>query len=388
MNGLFAYDGPIFKDMNGNYGDAVITDEVLSRYLEYVDHLYVLIRVEKINIPIEESKFIPILSKSVTIVEIPNLNTVSGFIHKSVVIDQITKVVQECDMFFLRIPGLICNAVANICNKLSKRYLVEVGGDSFDAFWNHSMMGKLIAPYMFYSQKRTVFNASYATYVTDYWLQKRYPTKGVCKPASNVYLRSFDTEVINSRISRYSQNKIQTLRIGTLASVDVRSKGQDLIIKALGRLKKKGIILIYELVGTGDPTYLSQIAQKNDVLNQVVFVGAKRHEDIWSWLDTIDIYAQPSKQEGLPRAVIEAMNRGCICIGSKVAGIPELLEEDELFKVGNVNDICDVLLRIIQEKDYSIRITRNFNKSKKYALEKLNENRRHIFSQYKNSLKI
>lgn len=386
MNGIFAYDGPIFRDKNGVFCDAVITDQVLNRYLEYVDHLYVLIRVSNLECTHEDAHLIPILSEKITVVEMPNFNTLNGFISKRNSKKQIASIIDICDMFFLRIPGLICNEIANLCIKNNKPYLVEVGGDAFDAFWNHSIAGKIIAPYMFWSQRHAVLHATFATYVTDKWLQNRYPTKGYNKPASNVYLSEFNEDCIKYRIERYKTSAPKTYTIGTLASVDVRSKGQDLIIKAMSKLKKRDIVLRYELVGAGDPSILTEIAKKYDVLDQVVFLGHKRHDEIWTWLDSIDIYAQPSKQEGLPRAVIEGLNRGCLCIGSIVAGIPELLEDDELFPVGDVNAICDVIRRIVSEVDHTARIQRNFEKSKKYSLDKLNTNRKDVFSKYKQSV--
>ena len=55
-------------------------------------------------------------------------------------------------------------------------------------------------------------------------------------------------------------------------------------------------------------------------------------------LDECDIYLQPSLQEGLPRSVIEAMSRGCACIGAATAGIPELLESEYVVKRKSVQE--------------------------------------------------
>ncbi len=58
--------------------------------------------------------------------------------------------------------------------------------------------------------------------------------------------------------------------IGTAAFLDVKWKGQDLVIKALGALKKKGITNIrFEMIGIGTGTYLRKIAKENNVLDQV-----------------------------------------------------------------------------------------------------------------------
>ena len=49
---------------------------------------------------------------------------------------------------------------------------------------------------------------------------------------------------------------------------------------------------------------------------------------IFEFLDSLDLYLQFSRGgEGLPRALVEGMSRGCPAIGSTVGGIPELLTE-------------------------------------------------------------
>ena len=92
------------------------------------------------------------------------------------------------------------------------------------------------------------------------------------------------------------------------------------------------------------------------------------HEKIFDYLDNIDIYIQPSKQEGLPRAFIEAMSRGCPSLGSKVGGIPELLNSDCVFHKGSVHEICE-LLKTLDTKRMLKEAKTNFEKSKEYINE-------------------
>lgn len=382
MIGIFSYDGPIFRDKNGILCDTKFTDEVFLRYTQYVDLLYVVIRVKQIDLTYEEAHLSPITLSQVHIVPMPNVVSPKGFLMRNKLRGKLKKLVSQADMFFFRVPGILCNMLADLCIEAGKPYLVEVGGCAWDAFFHHGISGKLVAPIVDSAQKKTVMHASHATYVTEKWLQNRYPTNGKSRPASNVYLSNFDENNINSRILRYKKSKPQVYKIGTLASVEVKYKGHDQIIKAMSILKKEGVRLVYEMVGRGNPDRLRKMAEEYGVADQVVFLGQKRHDEIWTWLDSIDIYAQPSKQEGLPRAVIEAMNRGCICIGSNIAGIPELLEEDELFSNNDIKRICQIIRSIVNEKDHSVRILSNFNKSKKYDLNVLNENRKVIFSDY------
>ena len=79
------------------------------------------------------------------------------------------------------------------------------------------------------------------------------------------------------------------------------------------------------------------------------------------YYDSIDIYVQPSKQEGLPRAVIEAMSRGCPVLGTDIAGIPELIQERCLFKKGSVKSFINAVERLLICNQADIAIE-NFNK--------------------------
>lgn len=383
VSGIFAFDGPLYCDRNGNYCNTTITNEMLSRYLNVVDKLYVIMRTFHIEETYEERHLEKIdLGDKISIIELPNLNSPSQFFKMSKHKRNLQKYILESNLIFLRIPSVVCNLIADICQKYKKPYFVEVGGCAWDSYYNHSLIGKVIAPYVYYKQKKTVKYASYGLYVTERWLQNRYPTQGKSIVASNVYLNYFDDVVINNRLDKYRSFR-GNYRIGTIANVNVRYKGQEYIIRALAKLKREGIILDYDLVGAGDSSFLKSLASKLGVDDQVHFLGTKLHSEIWSWLDSIDIYAQPSKQEGLPRSVIEAMNRGCLTIGSNVAGNPELLQEDTIFKPNDVNAICGIIKRLINENNHEKRILNNYKKSHEFEISILENRRNLIFKEYR-----
>ena len=104
------------------------------------------------------------------------------------------------------------------------------------------------------------------------------------------------------------------------------------------------------------------------------FLGPLSHEEVFQYLDNVDIYIQPSKQEGLPRALVEAMSRGCPALGSKTGGIPELLNKDFIFQKGAVDEICALLERLDKETMYEEAI-RNFEKAKEFDRDLLERRR-------------
>ena len=109
-----------------------------------------------------------------------------------------------------------------------------------------------------------------------------------------------------------------------------------------------------------------------------------KHDDIFEFLDDMDIYIQPSLQEGLPRAVVEAMSRGLLCLGSNIAGIPELLDRGFLFKKKNVEEIVSIIENISLDQLLS-QARQNFNKAKQFQDIVLKEKRTHFWETFINN---
>ena len=207
-------------------------------------------------------------------------------------------------------------------------------------------------------------------YVTKYFLQERYPSLGRSIACSDVRLKS------KNQIKKKEILDKKEIIIGTAGAIGVKYKGQQHIIQALGVLKKEGYTnLKYQMAGDGDKTYLENMILKNNVKDCVEFVGNIPHESMFEWFNKLDIYAQPSETEGLPRSVIEAMSCGIPCIGTKVGGIPELLDEKVMFKKGSVEEIKKILVELMDNNLREEQGQKNFEKSKEYNLETLEDKR-------------
>jgi glycosyltransferase involved in cell wall biosynthesis len=144
---------------------------------------------------------------------------------------------------------------------------------------------------------------------------------------SNVEL---DSTCIQERVRKPNQHG--PYRLVTLGSLAQLYKGTDVLIEAVARCVRAGFDLTAVIVGDGKyrPDLMAQ-AERLGMATRIQFPGqVTAGEPVRRILDTANLFVLPSRTEGLPRALIEAMARGLPCIGSAVGGIPELLDASEL----------------------------------------------------------
>ncbi|MDO9575954.1 MAG: glycosyltransferase [bacterium] len=103
-----------------------------------------------------------------------------------------------------------------------------------------------------------------------------------------------------------------------------RQKGQDILIEAIANLVKKRFPVRLVLVGDGELEESLRLKVKSLKLEkEVIFLG--RRNDIARILAGLDIYVAPSRWEGFPLALSEAMLSGRPCIGTDIPGHSDLL---------------------------------------------------------------
>lgn len=388
MNLLFCHDGPIDIDEYGNGYPANMNNEALERYYKIANHIYYVTRTNLIDPKETTNKMINM--DKIDYISCPNLSTLNGQLFQKRESQKIiSEIIKKSDLVVVRLPSTLGNVAVDMAIKHNKKYVIEVVGCVWQSYWNYNIKGKLVAPLAYLKTKNIIRNAEYAVYVTNEFLQKRYPTNGEQINASNVNIQNTVNDVLEQRIEHINRkSKDDKLVIGTTAAVDVRYKGQQYIIEALGKLKEQDITNIeYHLVGGGNQNYLKMIAKKFNVENQVIFLGKLSHNEVFQWLDSIDLYAQPSRQEGLPRALIEAMSRGVPSFGARTAGIPELLEKECTFSNSkkNITEIISII-RTMNKEMMIEQATRNFKEAQKYDKDIIDLKRDNFFMKYKKNV--
>lgn len=375
MKATFFHDGPTYIDDEGKYYACVLNDELIDRYFYIADNFCMVVRLRKISNEVAKGHEL-INHANTTIIETPDLSTFKGLLFSRKEAHRIIEEqVKASDYIIARLPGSVGNIAVKYAIKYRIPFFIEVVGCAWDALTSHSLRGKLVAPFMWFLTRRSIKKAPYATYVTKKYLQKRYPNYGYNIYCSDVVLAKYEESVLETRIKKIKEKGKQHFLLGTLAGVDIPYKGQRYVIEAIARLKITGQRFEYLIIGAGNQESLKRLAEKLNVKDQVHFTGSVPHEKVFILLDSIDIYIQPSRTEGMPRALIEAMSRGCLCIGSEVGGIPELLPKEYLFRKGNVNDLTALFLKI-KENDLLEQAKINFEKAKEFNDDILEKRRK------------
>jgi glycosyltransferase involved in cell wall biosynthesis len=103
-------------------------------------------------------------------------------------------------------------------------------------------------------------------------------------------------------------------------------------------------------------------------------------EAILQQLDEADICVMPSRTEGLPRVLLEAMARGLPCIASNIGGIPELLDASERVPPGDAVALADGICTLRQDPQRLTELSaRNIEKARRYVEPVLDARRREFY---------
>ena len=131
-------------------------------------------------------------------------------------------------------------------------------------------------------------------------------------------------------------------------------KGQSGLLKVFASLLKKHPELRLRLVGDGpDQAMLENLGQDLGVGSSVSFLGRLSEEHTLAEIAQSDLLVLPSFMEGLPIVLMEAMALGVPVVASRVAGIPELVEDGTtglLFAPSDWDGFEDQVERLLSDK--------------------------------------
>ncbi len=140
----------------------------------------------------------------------------------------------------------------------------------------------------------------------------------------------------------------QLLSVGRL----VKAKGQTILLEACKLLQETPFHLT--LIGSGpEKRELEKLAETYGLADQVTFAGAVGQDAIHEYYDQSDLFVLASFAEGVPVVLMEAMAKGIPVIATRIAGIPELIEDGvqgRLVSPGNPEALAACIVSVVKNR--------------------------------------
>jgi glycosyltransferase involved in cell wall biosynthesis len=337
-----------------------------TRYLAAFDHVNVVARMSLVKTPAD--RLLRADGHGISFSSLPFYSGAAQYVARSRQVTQTAcRAIAPDDAVILNAPSRIACCMQS-CLKADRPYGVQVLGDPQDVFAPGIVKHPLrpVLRWWCASQLRSqAEHAAAALYVTQQRLQQRYPCPVEMFGVSDVDLSP--DAYRPPRITRDSSTDSFTLvSVGTMSQL---YKGFDTLIDALAVLRDSGVRPRLVLVGDGRyRALLESRVRRLRLESQVLFrgqipAGVKVREE----LDAADLFVLPSRTEGLPRALIEAMARGLPCLASRVGGIPELLIEDDLTPPGDHVRLANAIRLVLANAERRRQMAdRNYLKAREF----------------------
>jgi len=152
------------------------------------------------------------------------------------------------------------------------------------------------------------------------------------------------------------QRDPEILIVGSL----VRSKGHELVLRAIGNLRSPFPKLRCRIIGEGaDRAEFELLVRQLGIGQQVQFVGRQSRSEVAEAMRRCSVFALPSRNEGLGCVYLEAMSCGKPVIGCRGQGIDEVIEHRKngwLIPVDGLEELLQGLSTLFQSADVSSRM--------------------------------
>jgi glycosyltransferase involved in cell wall biosynthesis len=153
-----------------------------------------------------------------------------------------------------------------------------------------------------------------------------------------------------------SADRINLLYVGRLSP----EKNVSLLIRTVGKLNDGTWEPYYQLhlVGTGSQEQeLRSLVTRLRLGTQVVFHGRLPLADLPRWYSAADAVVLPSKSEGLPRVMLEAMACGTPFIGTRISGVVDHIRDGEngFMVAPDDESALAIRLRLVREQPLHAR---------------------------------
>lgn len=385
-NYIYRYNGTYYADTSGS-------PDLYERYLRVFENIRFVARTK--DVYVKPGKDFVLLDKSrIEVWPFPFFqgpNEYAKVYCQSLL--SLSKVTKGCDAAILRIPSTTAYRVLEkvISNKIP--FAIEIVIDPMDSYLSaNNIIHRFFYWSWYKSLKRACEKAVGVSCVTKEYLQKRYfPSK------SNAFVSHYSSIALpesmyyHARLFPHKQS-FDIAHVAAQVKFEGR-KGHKELIDAIAVVNAKGCDVSVTFVGADYQDGISKLrayANKLGIGDKVNFTGQLNTKiEVIEQLRKCDIFVMPTKAEGLPRSIIEAISQGLPCITTNVSGNPELVQKEFLIDdFYDINALADKIMLLAHNPViYESASKFNYENSLNYEEKVLQKRRDTFYSQLKATAK-
>ena len=386
---LMSCDDYVYRCNGVYYAGSQERCEFYHRYLRVFDKLRLVARcVEKSE---TKSSWVKLDAK-IEYVPIPIFQGPKEYAKQYFKVGKlISGVADGCDAAVLRLPSTVAMRVYGDIKRAKIPYATEIVYDAYDGYTSsRSLIHKLLWKQIDKQMRKICYEADGVSCVTEHYLQQRYFTKKEGSFSSHYSSLALPKSFYGNARSYPEGRTLTIAHVANQVEYNGR-KGHIEVIEAIAKLQLEGLTVNVAFVGKdyfGGQARLEELACEKGVKKQVNFMGYLNRASLDQFLDNVDLYVMPTRAEGLPRVIIEAMAKGLPCVSTRVSGNPELLSNHWLVEYDDVETLADRIRELCTTPDLYVAVSlENINNSYKYESSILEKRRDEFYEKLKNKTK-
>lgn len=390
MNVLVVADGHYYQAPDGTvYAESVYDYAFYKRYLQSFDHVFAAVRLERLDAAPKSMK--KSSGAGVTFLPLPAYRGPKEYLLKYGEISQsVTKYCNESDCAIFRIPAATSNIFCRKFERTKKPFAVEVVVDPWENFGPGATGNKIMLFAVRRAWTRLVKQmcrkAIGASYVTERYLQEKYPPRASNDPERIAFTESYSSVELpddSYALPRAWKHGQRTFWIAHVSNAFTGyEKGHLILMDAVKKVRDLGYDVRIRFVGDG-PKKEEFIQYSNNlgIGEYVVFTGRLPNgSEVRKVIHDSDLFVLPTFAEGLPRVLLEAMAEGIPCLSSPTCGIPEILKSEYLFAFSDSEGFSQGIKRFIDDPELMTEVSKeNLEIARRYSNSKLNIKRKSFY---------
>jgi len=145
------------------------------------------------------------------------------------------------------------------------------------------------------------------------------------------------------------------LRIAYVGRLDDKMKGTLWLPDIVARLVRLGVEFEFDVIGDGeDRARLTSLLQREGIEKRCRLRGTMQGDELAKVLPACDVLVMPSRVEGFPNVLVEAMASGLVAVASRIRGVTDFIVEDGvsgvLCRIGNTKAFAEAIAGLAADR--------------------------------------